>query len=215
MTSIYATPADIKILDNVTLFCYYANKYLEIQFPPKITSDSRKMNWSEHKSGYGVDPTAHFSGNSGREMTIKFEYVIETDADIEKLWSVRRIKKNVNLLKGIFTGFRNQQDAEEDAIGLIGDNGQVLINFRYPLITGHEAKTFRVSSVNVEYSDEIIGNIKTNVALQSIQGDQLVSYPLKTIVTMSMITYSLGLLQSANTDWEIASLFPSAEELWY
>ena len=221
MSSLYITPSDAKILTGCSLFCYYANKSLEMQFPPKIVSDSRKMNWSEHKSGYGVDPTAHYGGNSGREISIKFEYVVETDQDVLNLWSVARIKRQVNLLKGIFTGFAGLPNEQNE--NTLSDNGQVLILFTYPLLTGFGKKTFRVSSVSVEYSDEIISGLSTTSIEKlpySVQGpgqlkNNIISYPLKSTVTMNMVTYGLGFEYEPVSTWELASTFPTPDELWY
>ena len=205
MSSLYITPADQRLIDGFSFYCYWAKAFLKIQFPPKITADSRKMNWNEHKTGWGVDPTANFTGNSGREISFKLEYIVESDQYNEgPLWTMLKIKYNVNLLKGIFTGFK----AEQDDIGapLIGANGQVLIKFRFDILTGlTDGRTFRVSAVNVEYSDEVVVLGRTPA----------ISYPLKTTVTVSMTTYSLGALQTPNNDWTKASLFPKPAELWY
>ena len=213
--SLYLSPSDQKIITSVYLYLFYANTSLDIQFPPKITSDSRKMNWSEHKSGYGTDPTAHYSGNSGREISIKFEYIVEDDSIGDgPRWNLGKIKNNINLLKGIFTGFKKKNKAEEgDAEGagggLLGNNGQVLIKFKYPLITGKDPKTFRVSAVSVEYSDEL-------VYLNHLSDDLTpVSYPVKSTVSVNMTTYGLSTAVNPTADWQLASEFPTLEELWY
>lgn len=212
MSSLYLTPSDSRLLKEIEIYLYYVKKPVELQFPIKVASDSRKMNWTEHKSGYGADPTSHYSGNGGREMSIKIEYIVESDdPDFTTRWNIRKVKENINLLKGIFTGYRKDPGNKDDGGLLVGNNGQVLIRFKYPLITGREPKTFRVSSVSVDYSDEII------VAGSSTFDEDTVTiaHPLKSTVTMNMTTYSISSFQKPNSDWEEASVFPTLEELWY
>lgn len=221
--SVYLTTADKNIVDSIIFKMFYLDeKQLEIQFPPKITADSRKVDF-KIATNYQTDPLAIYAGNSPRDMTIKFEYIVEDDSNYEfAYWTMHRIKRNINYLKGIVTKVVNKGNAKDPNV----DVTQFAVLFCYPLITGPVPRTLRVNTVNVEYSDEMIitandsynrvvyvpGNKGTNATSTPSESTGFKSYPLKSTVTLSMSTISSF---DENKNWAKLSKMPVLEDLWF
>jgi hypothetical protein len=218
MSSAYLTESDRRLLNGVYFRMIYLKKDLEFQFPPKITSDSRKINF-DVQTIFQVDPQAIYMGNSARDLTLKIEYIVEDDGYNMNRWTIRRIKENINNLKGITVN----GDAK------VGDTdiSKFAIQFAYPLITGPAPKSLRINSVSVEYSDEMIilngglSNIKEYSPNQpegspdsspGYDSGGVRSYPLKSTVTISMSTISQN---RESNQWAEVSDAPKQIELWY
>jgi len=231
MTSVYLTTADRNIVDSIVFKMFYLDdKQLEIQFPPKITADSRKVDF-KIATNYQTDPIAIYAGNSPRDMTIKFEYIVEDDYSGNlKTWNIDRIKRNINYLKGLVTKVENLGNAKNPIV----DVTKFAVLFCYPLITGPVPRTIRVNTVNVEYSDEMIitandsdpsnivspgrvpgyvpGNRGINITSTSSELTDFISYPLKSTVTLNISTISVF---KENKHWEKLSKMPVLEDLWF
>lgn len=195
MSSRYLTNKDRGIVEGVQLFLAYRSEQVEFQFPPTIENDSRRVNWTTENLP-GKDPLAIYSNNSAREMTLKLEYIVE-DPSLEilgNIWTIGRIKRQINLLKGYFSGL------QADAAGFVAA-GTMTAYFIHTYITGTSAWSVRIGNVNVTYDGPQIG-------------PGPLSYPLKTIVNVDIATVSSG-SGTEEVYWDGLKQFPEFDDLWY
>lgn len=120
---------------------------ITFQFPPKMVSDNRRGNWKEGELA-GTEPVSVFATSSAREMTLTWSYIVEyTRSSGGNQFDIDFVRRNVNRLRGYFANYRaNNQDRK----GLI-------VRFKYSAITGTYPWTCRIKSVDVKYSDNLIG----------------------------------------------------------
>lgn len=214
MTSIYLIKKDRDILDGVQLSLSYRNTDNDknagdvyFQFPPVVVSDARRVNWNTENLP-GKDPIAIYSSNSAREMSLKIEYIVEDESveNIGDVWSIGRIKQQINLLKGYFSGVK------AESTGSFVASGTMTAYFRHTRITGVEGWSVRIGNVSVSYEGPHIG-------------DGQDSHPLKTIINLDLATVSAGMSGSGKDTpkavadskvyWDGIKPFPTFEQLWY
>lgn len=206
IASKYALKIDREITENyVKLWFEYAKSfeskgYMIFQFPPKITADSRRMTWAEGAAP-GRDPLAVVDTNSARLITLKAEYIVEEYDDNSgskpnnrrDAWSPIKIKRQINLAKGYFTAWRDQETTQ----AVFG------MRLRHTLITGFGEQGVRMLGCSVDYDGPNIYNK---------YGGQ--TYPLKTSITIDLATMS-------STTTEPLQLlgtfppFPKFADYWY
>jgi len=182
------------------------------QFPLEVLSDSRKTSWTISEAR-GVDPVATFTSNGAREMSFKATYIVESYAGSDPnrsltgvaadvfnavatgdVWTINRIKKQVNTLKGYFTVFNDVNFIDT-----------FLVKFYHNLITGPQPLTCRIQNVSCSYSKTLVGPPGTPL------------HPLKTEITFDISTYSAS-AGVGNKDQVFAAnadAFPEPEQLWY
>lgn len=204
MSSIYLSPRDRAITDSAFMrLAYRGNSTLQFQFPPMVTSDSRRISWRLAEFP-GADPLATISANSARNMTLKIEYIVENDSLINisnsrprlgaaaSTWTIGKIKEQLNTLKGYFTGMRAS-----------GTGQQMVVEFAYALITGPLPSSVRINNVDVTYEGPHVGEAPY-------------SHPLKSIATVDISTISQGnLSQEPAAYWDGLAPLPEFGEYWY
>lgn len=216
----YVLPADRAIAeDGVKLWFQYRGEqgtYLEFQFPPKVTSDSRRLDWDVKKPVPGRDPWATAAGGTPRNFTLKVEYIVEdydTTSGGQNLgiwgtmfgatdkWTPLRIKKNINLVRGYFTAWLDTTDGQ----------AKFGARFKHTLITGFGEKGVRINGSSLEYDGPMISpNLNT-----SSTNSGSAYFPLKTILTIDISTMS-----SSDMDKPMELLgefppFPRFQDYWY
>lgn len=194
MTSQYLIRKDKNVTRGVSLHLLNTGAVIEFQFPPVISNDSRRVAWNEVNVP-GRDPIAVYTGNSSRELTMELTYIVETiktnatNGD----WTIDKIKKNINELKGYFTG------------ASVGLRGTLMAEFKHTLITGNSLMSMRIGGVSVRYEGPPIGDSSTYL-----------SHPLKTVVVLDLATVtSSEVTGNVQTWWAGIHKFPTPSELWY
>jgi len=126
-------------------FGIYDNR-VRFQFPLKILSDNRSGTWIE--SGIpGNEPVPVFKSSGPRIMSLSWTYIVESilPSDPSTPWTLRYIKEQVNLVRGYFARCKEK---------LFREN--LIVYFKYPLLTGPEIWTCRITAVDVKHSDNLI-----------------------------------------------------------
>ncbi len=192
MTSRYLITKDVTVLGGISLYLKYRDEYVKFQFPPTVTNDSRRLNWNTNNIP-GFDPLAIYESNSAREMSLKIEYIVESQSlnNDAGIWSIGKIKHNINLIKGYFS-------ALTDEGGFIG--GTLVAYFKHTFVTGPEPWSVRIGNVNVTYEGPYIGT-------------GYLSYPLKTIVNIDIATVSNH--EDNESYWDGIKRAPVFSDLWY
>lgn len=171
------------------------------QFPPKIFTDNRSADWKGDKPLPGRNPVYSLALTNPREFSLEFKYVVTSfddagGAQSGNEWSIVRIKKIVNFLRGYYTLNRLNNANASDQI----------VYFYYPYYTGPEPWSCLLKSTNVKQSETIVGNNSTFF------------YPLLTTVTLDMRIWTTGALPPNN---EIAQNIdglndePLIGDLWF
>lgn len=209
----YVLPADRAIAeDGVKLWFQYrgvSGTYLEFQFPPKITSDSRRLDWDVNKPVPGRDPWATAAGGTPRNFTMKVEYIVEysdTTSDDQNLgsadkWTPIRIKKNINLVRGYFTAWLDTDDG----------TAKYGARFKHTLMTGFGEKGVRINGSSLEYDGPMIS---PNLSASATNSGS-VYYPLKTILTIDISTMSSDDMENPMELLGQFPPFPKFEDYWY
>jgi len=154
---------------------------VEFQFPPKIFTDNRSGEWKgENVKLPGRNPLYTFSLTGAREFVLEFEYIVTsfTENETQDNWSIIRIKRLTNFMRGYFT-FNRLNDAESE---------NQIVYFRYKYYTGPELWTCLLKSANIKQSETIVGNADTGY------------YPLHTKVSLDMRVWTTGRLPGEGED---------------
>lgn len=144
----------------------FGSYYVWFQFPPKMTSDSRKGKWEEGELR-GYEPVSVFSTSGPREMSLQFTYIVAGGE-----WTSQRISDNVHRLRGYFAQVRNSAAARN-----------LVVRFRLWKLGGSTPISCRIKSIDVKHSDTIVVP----------NGDVTKAYPLRTDVTLELALWTQGL----------------------
>lgn len=139
---------------------------VKFQFPPKITSDSRKGEWKEG-SLRGFEPVATFDKSGPREMTLTFTYIVDGWK-----WTTGVISDQVMDLRRYFARVRENKS---DYRGLI-------VYFKMWYHGGTRAATCRFKGIDVKHSETIVAPV----------GFPERAYPLRTDVTLDLRLWAQG-----------------------
>jgi len=114
---------------------------LVLQFPPKITSDSKAANWQED-ARYGFEEYAIWKGATARKINIELNYVMWGQWDQTKIKDeVRTIKQHLYV-----------------SGGSVGDKMPFIYITGWDIVEATaEACTWRLMDVSIEYSREMVG----------------------------------------------------------
>lgn len=173
------------------------------QFPPKILSDNRGVNWSEGHL-IGREPVAVIATSSPREISLSWTYMVEdyTVEGIDKgpirseTWSIAKIKQQVNTLRGYASRASLQ--------GGFVDN--MIVFFRYPWLTGSSSWSCRLTNVNVKHGETLVGT-PNNI------------FPLRSDISVDLRLWTTGAVKrddpTAVQRTAALSPEPSPTSMWY
>jgi len=115
-----------------------------LQFPPKITSDSKSANWNESHH-HGFEELSLYYGSFARKVNLELNFVLWGE------WDWAKISKSVRAIKyHLYVG------GGENAIG---DKMPFFFVKGWRVIDGEsKPPSFRLMNVGVEYSREYVGS---------------------------------------------------------
>lgn len=183
------TPIDDALRDAVTLRFNLGPK-IEFQFPPKITTDSRKGEWYEGNL-QGTEPIATFQKSGPREISLTWSYIVTGG-----VWTTEKISQQVKAIRGYFARYRDQNN-------LAARN---LILFFQMWAHGDPSigkqMSCRIKSVDVKHTDTIVAP----------NGDPSVAYPLRTDIVVDLRLWTKG---GPEPTQDLEGLLPNEEQFWY
>ena len=147
---------------------------IQFQFPPKITTDSRKGTWKEGELR-GVEPIAVFDTSGPREITIQTSYIVDSLEENHAAWTIGRITKQIRTLRGYFALVRDLGTSRKNLVveaelwcvlprSESNDDGSEGGETKGRIATG------RIKSIDVKYGDAMVyppGNPKGAFYLRS------------------------------------------------
>lgn len=167
---------------------------VDFQFPPKVTSDSRRGTWDEPELR-GSEPISNYTTSGAREISMSWTYIVEDRAEKGSGWTVQKIAQNIRNLRGYFSRVR----ARGDQRNLIVEFGMwahtAMLDGGY---SGSDYRaTCRIKSVNVKHGPSLIvptyGNIQTQLSSAAPSNKDLlnntipfIAYPLRTDVSIDL-----------------------------
>jgi hypothetical protein len=122
---------------------------IDLQFPPKITSDSKSAVWQEtHHKGY--EELALWMGAKARDISIELNYVVWGKFTIEKIRTICQDIK-LHLYVGVDPTDGGNVVPSQDKYPFISISGWKVLD------ASKGRPNFRVTSVNLTYSREYVG----------------------------------------------------------
>jgi len=186
---------------------------IEFQFPPKITSDSRKGDWVEEEKP-GSEPTFEYKKSGAREISMNWTYVV--DSFQQGGWTIGRITSNIRTLRGYFAQSRNPGSNHENLV----------IKFKMWSIGGtgggQPDMTCLIKSVDVKYGDTIVapprggffGGITAAAGGGSINTDQ--AFFLRSDITVDLRIWTQGEGEGGGDILEkVDALYKRLDPAWY
>ena len=150
--------------------------FVEFQFPPRITSDGRAVEWSEVNPTGGKEQ-ATTNKLKERRLTLEWTYIVGMAG-----WSSEKVKKNVALTRTYF-----------DAAFIANIWLDMAIKLKLWLLGGSQEMSFRATSVETTYGKAIIVP----------NGDVDRAYALRTDMRLNLISWTGGL--DAQTIGDVAA----------
>lgn len=178
---------------------YKENRRIEFQFPPKVTSDNRKGEWVEAEV-QGEEKVAGFKRTGGREMTISWTYVVDSNEEGKDRWTIDRISANVRAIRGYFMQIKKIKE----------DIDIMSVRCRFWCLGGKEYMTGRIRSVDVKYGETMV--LKPGGLSGLAAGDS--AYPLRTDVTVDFALWTQGLSDNVVLE-NVRSLAERIVPSWY
>jgi len=167
---------------------------IEFQFPPKITSDSRKGNWAEGDLR-GETQIAEFATAGPREISMRWTYIVDADKPGGNGWSIKRITKMVRTLRGYFAILTDHQTRPT----------QLSIDFKFWCIGGSKKMTGRMKGVDIKYGETLVMPEGANGA-----------FPLRTDITADLRLWTQrGYSGAEEPDLDIRELEEFVAPDWY
>lgn len=109
------------------------------QFPPKVTNDSRRGNWSEENI-MGDEPYALYMGSDSRNITMEWTYIVGMNR-----WTSDMVHTQLKRLRGYFS--RMQQNGFKSLVA----------HLRLWDIGGDQLMTARILDVSISHGKSLIG----------------------------------------------------------
>jgi hypothetical protein len=183
---------DRSLADDVILRFVGGGK-VAFQFPPRITSDSRKGNWEERDS-QGTEPIAVFRTSGPREISLSWMYIV-ADSGSGSGWSTTKIAEEVRRVRGYFARVRQP-----------GNDRNLVVKFKMWKLGGDDEMSCRIRSIDVKHSDTIVVPCGDN-------GPQVqLAYPLRTDITVDLRIWTQG---GPKATQELEGLLPDETPDWY
>jgi len=161
------------------------------QFPPRIVSDNKSVNWMYYWTTFAWEPQAIWSGNSARQITLKTEYVCTNHSFNGIVWDTKGVSKVVKNLKSYF-----YTNAEKAVFPIIKLN----VYEQAPARVGGPT-TWRGLNISVKPGEDLI-------TINDF------TYPLRTEIDLS-----LELITNIEKDdkevYNIPELQPTPPQEWY
>lgn len=168
---------------------------IDFQFPPRVTSDSRKASWEEKDLPSG-DTVAVWKTAGPREITLALTYIVE-GGEGKEAWTTQKISRIVRDIRGYFP-----------RAGSKLNDRLTVVNFKLWRIGDQDRPmTCRIKGVDIKHSDTIV------TSCSSYGTGVSNAYPLKTDITIDMAIWSLG-LENVQTSQDLFGLTHSNPE-WY
>lgn len=178
---------------------------IEFQFPPKITSDSRKGDWSETDKP-GSEPTFEYKKSGAREISMNWTYVIDGGK-----WTVGKVTANIRQLRGYFAQSRNPKSDHEDLVikfemWSVGGTGG-----------GQRDMTCLIKNVDVKYGETIISPPGSTLTRAGVANRELrQSFFLRTDISVDLRIWTMGEGEGGGDVLEkVDSLYKRLDPAWY
>lgn len=147
-----------------------SNRNIPIQFPPRVTSDSKNRRWEEVHNPASWEEVVTISTASAREITLQLTYVVTGGK-----WTARYIAEAVRDLRSYFY------------ITVKTDRLPIFVVQMYDVVpptprTGGNRQTFRGKNMSVKTSETLIRDTS--------EGNPVI-YPLKTEISLSLALITL------------------------
>jgi hypothetical protein len=188
--------ASITIPEYVQPVSGIGSNTIPIQFPPRITNDTKSRQWKEAHNAASWEEIVTFSTATAREIGIQLTYVV-TGGE----WSARKIASTVRDLRSYFYATVNS-----------GDIVPVYIIQMYDMVppsprTGGIRQTFRGKSISVKPSDTLIRDTS--------EGEPVI-YPLKVEVNLSLaLITQINDEKFQKSQYAFTNLEPKPPQEWY
>ncbi len=181
-----------KGLASAVLMQFNNGPRIAFQFPPKITSDSRKGEWREDNLP-GTEPVAVYEKSGPREISLTWTYIV----DGSKEWTTDKVAEQVKLMRGYFARTRDTN---------VQGQRNLVVLFKMWNFGGTNPMSCRIKNVDVKHSDTIVTHC-TN-------GDRNYdkAYPLRTDITIELRLWTKG---NAVQTQDLNILRPQEEASWY
>ena len=204
---------DERLIDSESAYIYFSDpdrengyRLLKFQYPPRITSDSRKATWKEQTNiPTQTEPVVLYASSSAREITVSFTYLFNNMPVVGGggQWNVFTIQDQIRLCRSYFQQVKDIKNQRNLAIWA-----------KFWGIGGQKWMTFRMSNIDVKYSETLIkptramlsqtggaarldnaGEGGSRVDLSDVNDNVLsrFAFPFKTDVTMNLVTWTQGL----------------------
>ncbi len=122
---------------------------IEFQFPPKITGDNRKANWTEQDL-QGKEPVAVLGLTGPRELTMTWTYIIDSLREAGGagggLWTPERVASNIKRLRGYYSLLRRKDT-----------RANLVVKFKIWQVGGSQPVSARIRSIDVKYGETLVG----------------------------------------------------------
>lgn len=112
---------------------------LDLQFPPKITSDSKSANWQEENKG-SYEPLLIWLGSNARKVTIELTYIVDGNQ-----FTTAAIANITKVVKAYF--YREIQDNK---------NIPIVKMLMYNHMDPNSSADFRLLDANISHGETII-----------------------------------------------------------
>ena len=183
------SPIDISLASSAYLEFFGAGSNLsagrvKFQFPPRITSDGKDIDWAEGPLR-GGEPLAYFKTSGARKIRLEWTYMVgETGAGGErgsaKYWTTEDVAKEVSGVRWYFHNIGLSDDVTENiaaGTGAGGADASLIVKFGL----------WRHGEVNVPFTARMLAvDIKYGKTLFAPLGTPAYTYPLRTDIGVDL-----------------------------
>jgi hypothetical protein len=185
------TEFDRGLADAVTMQFNNGPKIV-FQFPPKITSDSRKGEWHEGNLP-GTEPVAVYQRSGPREISLTWTYIVDGSQE----WTTDKVAEQVKIMRGYFARTKDPN---------VQGQRNLIVFFKMWNFGGSDTMSCRIKSVDVKHSETIV----THCTGGNKNYDK--AYPLRTDITIELRLWTRG---SKVETQDLKGLKREEETKWY